>query len=99
MSIVTAQVGVGTIPVILTNVPPGPCQVIVTVSGSIGTNTVFLGTSTAVTTTSGSHIISGVPWVFQNYATSRPATLYAVTNSSASIGGTVGVGVAVVTPE
>jgi hypothetical protein len=99
MAIITSQVAVGTVPVILTNVPPGPCQVIVTVSGSIGTNTVFLGTSTLVTTTSGSHIISGVPWVFSNYVTSRPATLYAVTSTSVTAGGTVGCGVAVITPE
>jgi hypothetical protein len=92
--IVTTQVNVSSGATLLTNVPPGPCQVIITVSGSIGTNTIFLGTSTAVTSTSGSHIISGVPWVFQNYATSRPVTLYAVAS-----GGTVGTGIAVITPE
>ena len=99
MAIITNQVNVGTSATLLANVPPGPCQVILTVSGSIGTNTIFLGTSTAVTTLSGSHIISGVPWVFQNYATSRPATLYAVTSTAVVVGGTVGVGVALVTPE
>lgn len=92
MAIVTSQINVGTTATLLTNVPPGPCQVIITVSGSIGSNTIFLGTSTAVTTVSGSHIVSGVPWVFQNYATSRPASLYAVAAS------TIGVGIAVVSP-
>ncbi len=92
MAIITSQVNIGTGPSILTNVPPGPCQVIITVSGSIGTNTIFLGTSTAVSSTTGSHIISGIPWTFTNYPTSRPTTLYAVAAS------TVGVGVAVVTP-
>ncbi len=99
MSLITSQINVGTTATLLTNVPPGPCQVIITVSGSIGSNTIFLGTSTAVTTVSGSHIISGIPWVFQTYPTSRPSSLYAITSTSVSVGGTVGVGVALVTPE
>lgn len=92
MAIITSQVTIGTTPSILTNVPAGPCQIIVTVSGSIASNTIFLGTSTAVTTLSGSHVQSGIPWVFNNFSTSRAVTLFAVSTAS------VGVGVAVVTP-
>lgn len=89
--IIANQVGVGTIPTLLMNVPPGPGNLVITVSAG----TIFLGTSPSVSATNGAHIIAGVPWQLLTYTTSRPNTLYGVTTA----GGSTGVGLVFSSPE
>lgn len=91
MPIIPKQVTVGTTASILTIVPPGPCQVVLTVSGGTQ-NTIFLGNGSAVTTTTGAHIVGGVPWSVSNFVTTSSTTLWAVASAP------TGVGVTIVTP-
>ena len=53
----TGQVSVGTAPASLCRVPPGPCSVVIT---NLGTAAAYVGAGTAVTSTNGMPVPSGI---------------------------------------
>ena len=81
MPIIMEQFAVGTAPTGLFQLPPG------TFSCAIHTgtaNTVFIGQSTAVTTTNG-YAVPTSPAAFQGFLTTRPGMVYGVATAATTI--------------
>jgi hypothetical protein len=82
--IACSQVSVGTAPTALCAVPPGPCAV--TVTNAATAATVYLGTGSAPTTTTGAPVPAGQAVTVHGYPGSRGASLYAVAGATATVG-------------
>jgi hypothetical protein len=82
--IACSQAIVGTAPTLLCSVPPGPCSV--TVTNAATAVTVYLGTGSAVTTTTGAPLPAGQAVTVHGYPGSRGASLYAVAGAPAAAG-------------
>jgi hypothetical protein len=75
MALITGQLAVTTVAPLFT-MPPGPCTVVVSVTGA---NAGFIGTSNTTTTTNGFGIPTNAqPVVFQGYMGSKGAQFYGV---------------------
>lgn len=84
--ITASQVSVAATPVVLADVPPGPCQVIITNGGSTA---VYVGTSSQVTSGNGAPVPPGGVVTFSGFPGSRAVTLWAVGESTAVPAGVV----------
>ena len=81
MTLIMGQFTVTTSTVPIFQVPPGACSI--TMYNTTATN-VWLGTSTAVTSTNGL-VMHTIPTSFQNFMTSKGAQIYGFASAATSI--------------
>lgn len=80
MAITTEQIPVSAAAVPLVAVPPGECELMISIGGT--GNTIYLGTSVNVTTANGFPIASGTTIRVPSYLTSSGTSLYAIGSAS-----------------
>ena len=76
MAIVVLQETVGTAAAALYTVPPGECELAISVGGT--SDTVYIGTTANVTAANGFPMLSGSVIRMPSYLTSSSTTLYAI---------------------
>lgn len=86
MSVLIEQIAVGTSAVQVAVIPPGPCNVTVTVGSAGGGVTpldvVYFGTSNSVTISNGAPVVSNATVTIYGYEGSRGWILYAVASAA-----------------